>query len=256
MSFSSELGPDDRLGPNEPDEAPIVPPTRPSRAAPNADAAATEASTGQQDQPDPQAEHLAQRRQARASELTGGADFGTRFVAWMIDACILFGLQWVVVMVTSRQLQAAGMTQRDSCIPDDPQSLFVCEGPSTALWILLFVLVIGSTLGYHAWFDGVQGASPGKRLMGLRVADDSRSGDSGDPSPIGASRGLLRSIVRQASWVWAFLFLSASPISVNLPAIVWFGLFALSLGPLLWAAFSASGRGWHDLAVESVVTTD
>ena len=173
--------------------------------------------------------------------------FGNRFSAWLIDACLLFSVQWIVVIVLARQLQAAGMVDRGPCVAD---SAFLCEGPNNALWAIIFVIVLATTFGYHAWFDGVVGATPGKRWLGLRVVD---AAAHRVPTPVGGLRGLLRSIVRQGVWLWVFLFVAASPISIDAPAAVWFGLFALSLSTLVWGALVPSGRAWHDLAADTVV---
>lgn len=180
------------------------------------------------------------------------ADFGTRFSAWMIDACLLFAGQAIVLLVLARQLQSAGMTSQEPCSPESP---IMCEGPNTALWTILFILMLLTTFGYHAWFDGRLGATPGKRWMGLQVVDHGSEGHAydGRTAPIGIGRGLLRSVVRQGFWLWAILFLAASPIALDLPAVIFFGLLGLSLLTFVVGAFGASGRALHDLAVGAAV---
>ncbi|MEM7096221.1 MAG: RDD family protein [Actinomycetota bacterium] len=180
------------------------------------------------------------------------AEFGPRFSAWMIDAASLFALQWIVVLVLSRQLQAAGMSTVEPCTPDSP---IMCEGPNSALWVILFLFVVASTFGYHAWFDGVLGASPGKRAMGLRVVR-ATTGEPGDGTPIGLAPGLLRSVVRQSFWLWVFLFVAASPIAIEVPGIVFFGLLGLALLTFLVGSFSSSGAALHDRAVGSAVVAE
>ena len=152
-------------------------------------------------------------------------------------------------MVLARQLQAAGMVSTEPCSVDSP---IMCEGPSTALWIVLFLLIVVSTFGYHAWFDGALGATPGKRWMGLRVVD---AGDVTAPQApaIGLSRGVLRSIARQGVWIWAFLFLAASPISVDVSSIFFFGVLGLSLLTFIVGAFAESGASLHDLVADTAV---
>lgn len=174
------------------------------------------------------------------------ADFGTRFSAWMIDAGLLFSLQWIVVIVASRQLQAVGMVERNGCEVDPA---VVCEGPSTALWVMLFGFVVVSTFGYHVWFDGLAGASPGKRFMGLRVVGRTAA----DDTPIGALRGVTRAMVRQCVWVWTFLFLGASPIAVEVSSPVFFESFALAMSTFVWGAYSPSGAALHDLVARTSV---
>ena len=174
------------------------------------------------------------------------ADFGTRFSAWMIDAVLLFGLQWIVVIVASRQLQAAGMVERAPC---DVDPAFVCEGPSTALWVVLFAFVVVSTFGYHVWFDGMVGATPAKRWMGLRVVG--RGADDG--APIGWMRGLQRAVVRQGVWIWTFLFLAASPMAIDSPWPVYFVTFVLSVLTFVWGAFAPDGLALHDRVASTSV---
>lgn len=171
------------------------------------------------------------------------ADLGTRFSAFVIDAALLFGAQWIVVIAVSRQLQAVGLTSSGPC---DVDSVALCEGPNTVLWILLFVIIVVSTFGYHTFFDGLAGATPGKRWMGLRVVD--AEGD-----PLGLVAGAIRSLIRQGVWVWVFLFVAASPLSVSVPGIVFFGLFGLSIATFVWGAFAPNAQALHDLAVGSRV---
>ena len=100
------------------------------------------------------------------SSTVPAADFGSRFSAFMIDAAILFGAQWTIFIVLSRQLQAAGLTSTEPCVPNGVE---LCEGPSTPLWILLLAFLLISTVGYHAFFEGRYGATPGKQWMNLSL---------------------------------------------------------------------------------------
>jgi len=172
------------------------------------------------------------------------ADFGTRFSAFAIDALLLFSGQWVIYIALSRQLQAVGLTSTEPCVPD---AVALCEGPSTLLWALLLVFLVVSTIGYHAVFEGVYGATPGKRWMGLAVVDQART------SPIGLSAGILRSLVRQSFWLSLLFVFDASPLALGLPAVLFVGLPALTLGAFVWGAFSADGRAGHDLVAKTLV---
>lgn len=168
----------------------------------------------------------------------------------MIDAVLLFAGQWIVVAVLSRQLQAVGMTTERECSFDPGQ---VCEGPNTALAVLLTLIVIGFTIGYHALFEGLYGATPGKNWMGLRV-----EGAEG-LLPVGLARSTVRSLVRQSFWIVLFLLLTlpeASALSVldfSVPALLFLVLPVAALGLVAMAAFTADGRGAHDLAAATVV---
>lgn len=177
------------------------------------------------------------------TDSSGPADFGNRFSAWMIDACLLFGVQTIVLLVLARQLQAAGLTEQTPCSPESP---IMCEGPNTAAWAIVFAVMVLMTFGYHAWFDGRLGATPGKRWMGLRVVD--QDPDARPGTPVGIARGLLRSVVRQGFWLWAIFFIAASPISLDVSAIVFFALLGLSLLTFLTGAFGPTGHALHDMA--------
>ena len=172
------------------------------------------------------------------------ADFGTRFSAFMIDGMLLFAAQWIIFIVLSRQLQAVGLTSTESCVPD---SVAQCEGPSTLLWALLLLFLVGSTIGYHAVFEGRFGATPGKQWMGLQVVD------AQGRSPIGLTAGFLRSLVRQAFWISLLFVVDASPLSLGLPSVLFVALPLLALGVFVWGAMSADGRAVHDLVAATYV---
>lgn len=178
------------------------------------------------------------------------ADFGSRFSAFMVDAVLLFAVQWIVVVVLSRQLQAAGMTSREDCSSAADVANGVtrfCEGPNNLLSVLLALFVVGSTIGYHAIFEGRFGATPGKTWMGLAV----QSAD--EEIPIGLGRGVARSVVRQAFWLVAFLLLAAGQSEVSVPAVLFVLLPILALGLLASAAFVKDHRGVHDRAAGTTV---
>lgn len=179
------------------------------------------------------------------------ADFGTRFSAFVIDAAALFAVQWVVVIVASRQLQAIGMTQLIQCNDEAENAagepILACEGPSTTLWAILLVFLVVSTIGYYAWFEGKYRATPGKRLMGLHVI-----GTDGN-APIGMATGLVRAVVRQLFWLSLFVLLDPSPASLSVPPIVFLAIPALALAGLAWGAYSPDGRALHDLIANTVV---
>jgi len=175
------------------------------------------------------------------------ADFGSRFSAFVIDAALLFAAQWTVVIVAARQLQAAGLSSANEC--GDPAAAVprMCEGPSTVLWAFILMFLLVSTVGYHAFFEGHYGATPGKRLMGLRVAR--ATGDE----PIDLTVAALRSLVRQLFWLLPFFLFDVSPLSLGLPAIL---ILLLPLGALavfIRGAVHPDGRGVHDVVAGTKV---
>ena len=182
------------------------------------------------------------------SSTVPAAEFGSRFSAFMIDAAILFGAQWTIFIVLSRQLQAAGLTSTEPCVPNGVE---LCEGPSTPLWILLLAFLLLSTVGYHAFFEGRYGATPGKQWMNLVVVNDR------DEWPISPVSALVRSVVRQAFWLVLFFVFDVSPFGVSLPAILFILLPVIAIGMLALGAIAPDSRAVHDhLAGTRVVRMD
>ncbi len=172
------------------------------------------------------------------------ADFGTRFSAFMVDAGLLFAAQWAIFIVMSRQLQAVGLTSTEPCAPN---SVALCEGPSTLLWALLLILFVGSTVAYHAVFEGIYGTTPGKRWMRLAVVD--RNGFA----PIGLLAATLRSVVRQSFWLSLLFVFDVSPLGLGLPPVLFIGLPLLMLAVFVRGALHPDGLAIHDLVAKTQV---
>ena len=181
---------------------------------------------------------------AASSAPVSAADFGTRFSAFVIDALILFCGQWIIFIVLSRQLQAIGMTSTEPCVAGGS---VLCEGPNTALWTLLLVVYIVTTIGYHAVLEGRYGATPGKRVMGLRVTDPNGH------APVGLAAGTLRSVVRQLFWLTPLFLFEVSPLSLGLPSVLFVLVPALTLAVFVLGAFRIDGLAGHDLVAATVV---
>lgn len=180
--------------------------------------------------------------------------FGDRFAAWIADVVILLAVQVGLLFVVARQLHVAGLTNVSECRAG---SQVLCERPSTAAWVLLTLLFVVVTFGYHAFFDGVQGATPGKGMVGLAVTDlDSTE-------PIGFGRGLVRSIVRQWPWLLLLVLLDMTPVldpfdgtfdsRPSMGAVLFFVPLVLGGLTMLPPAVSPSGRALHDLLARSRV---
>ncbi|MEQ8718909.1 MAG: RDD family protein [Acidimicrobiales bacterium] len=148
------------------------------------------------------------------------AGFGARLGAWILDTLIVGIPVGVISVVVTLNLP----TEITACTVNGRPGL--CEGPTTASALLILFLNLGlgalSLFWYYPYFDGVTGATPGKRMIGLRVVDD-RTGES-----IGYGRGLGRSLFKIIS-----------------------GLVLL-LG-YLWAIWDREKRAWHDMVVSSRV---
>ena len=98
-------------------------------------------------------------------------------------------------------------------------TLTPAEGGFISL-VVLIVLVV--TIGYFPWFWSRGGATPGMRLMNLRVVRDS------DGGPLSVGQALLRLV---GYWVSSFVFY---------------------LG-FIWIFLDKRRRGWHDLIAGTVV---
>jgi uncharacterized RDD family membrane protein YckC len=60
---------------------------------------------------------------------------------------------------------------------------------STAAFVLVYLLVIVAAIGYDVYFNGVKGATIGKRTLKIKVVD------TGTGQPIGAGRAFVRYLV-------------------------------------------------------------
>jgi uncharacterized RDD family membrane protein YckC len=107
------------------------------------------------------------------------AGFGRRLVAGLIDA-VIAGAGFAV-LVSPAALLLYDRWTRDSPGP-------IVESPVLPVLVTAICLSLGVALvaGYFTYYWGVRGATPGKRLMELRVVDE----DGG--WPIGPSRAVIR----------------------------------------------------------------
>ncbi len=148
------------------------------------------------------------------------AGLGVRGAAFLLNGLIV----GVPVAIANAALRASLPTEFEPCQVDGQRG--VCEvltgAGETAYWLVTVAVSIAVLVGYYGYFEGVQGATPGKRAMGLRVVDCI------DGQPIGLRRAVGREL---------FKVISAA---------------VLLLG-FLWVLWDRERRGWHDLAANSVV---
>ncbi len=190
---------------------------------------------------------------ASVSSLSDGSAvrFADRFTAWFIDALILFAAQWLLFIVLARQLQAVGMQTVENCGLADVT--LQCRGPSTGAWTVLFIMWIGLTIGYHVWFDGRIGATPGKRFVGLRV----RSNAADTAGPLGFGASVARACIRQLPWLSLVLVLDVSPLSLNVGSVGVVAVPLVATFGLIMGAVLPSGSAAHDvIAGTTVVRAD
>lgn len=138
-------------------------------------------------------------------------DFGPRLVAYIVDGLLVGAvvviayLSWAVISLVS------GGIANDTI------------GVGSAIWLAVLtigVVVIG--LGYFPYFWARDGATPGMKMMGLRVVRDL------DGGPISTGQAILRLV---GYWVSGLVFY---------------------LG-YIWILIDKRRRGWHDLMAGTVV---
>lgn len=152
------------------------------------------------------------------------ARFWIRLAAVLLDALIslAFAVPFLIGIVV---VLVAGPTRRTTCSYDDGAP-YACDVPAGGPIALAVLIGIVGVVAYVVWFQGVlpgRGATPGKRIVGLRIVD-SRSG-----LPIGTGRALGR-------------YFFASFISAQ---ICYLGY--------LWNLWDRDKQTWHDKVVSSYV---
>jgi uncharacterized RDD family membrane protein YckC len=139
------------------------------------------------------------------------ADFAPRLVAYIIDGLIVGGLIVAAMLAWALIAFFGGAIRSDSM---DPASWI------TLVIVLVVVIVIG--LGYFPWFWSRSGATPGMRMMSLRVVRDA------DGGPISGGQAILRLV---GYWISG--------------AVLYLGY--------IWILVDKRRRGWHDLIAGTVV---
>jgi uncharacterized RDD family membrane protein YckC len=104
------------------------------------------------------------------------AGFWVRFVAYLIDSVIisvLMGIIWAPTMF---------LTMRSAMSEGGPGAL------AAILPFLAFLLTTAASLGYILWFWANRGATPGKKVMGLRIVrEDGEEPSAGAPPSCASS---------------------------------------------------------------------
>jgi uncharacterized RDD family membrane protein YckC len=134
--------------------------------------------------------------------------FGARLLAYIIDVLVILGALLGVFVLT---------------LP------FAAIGSSTSRWsasvVIITVVYVVLLIGYFPWFWARGGATPGMRIMHLRVVRDA------DGQPISTGQALMRLLGYLISG-W----------------IVYLGF--------IWILIDKRRRGWHDLIAGTVVVKE
>ncbi len=151
------------------------------------------------------------------------AGFWRRLVAYSIDGVII-GVVFIVLAIVAGLAYFSGAMSGDSQVwmakLTNLERLGSIGIVVSALYALLFI-------AYFTYFHGLNGRTPGKKLLGLQVV-------SADGSPISFGIAFLRAV--------GYLVSSL--------------LFTVPLG-YIWVAFDKKKQGWHDkIAGTAVIIRD
>ncbi len=149
------------------------------------------------------------------------ATFGQRFGAAFLDGLFVGVLPGVILFIIG-----AALPKEPAICEKLNGDLYYCETPTGGSWavlLLLWLTVFAVTVfWYYGTLEGRQGATPGKRIVGIRVVDRDGGG------PIGLGRGVGRYFMRIVSGM--FLFIG-----------------------YLWMLWDDNDETWHDKAARSRV---
>ena len=141
--------------------------------------------------------------------------FWRRFYAFTIDKVIL-GFIGMILFFVGTTAFGLGISPYDMAA--DPEALMALGGKIFLLYqgVSLFLDMV-----YFSYFHGTTGQTPGKRLLGLRVVQETGE-------PIGLGTAFLR---------WVGYIVSALPMLMG----------------FLWAGADRRKQGWHDKIAGTVV---
>lgn len=141
--------------------------------------------------------------------------FWRRLYAFAIDKFIL-GIIGMILFFVGTTALGLGISPYDMAA--DPEALMELGGKVFLLYQAVTLLL---DMAYFTYFHGTTGQTPGKRIMGLRVVQETGE-------PIGLGTGFLR---------WVGYIVSALPMLMG----------------FLWAGADRRKQGWHDKIAGTVV---
>ncbi len=141
--------------------------------------------------------------------------FWRRLYAFTVDKIIL-GFIGMILFFVGATAFGLGVSPRD--MSADPEALLELGGRVFLLYQTVTVLL---DMAYFTYFHGTTGQTPGKRLLGLRVVQETGE-------PIGLGTAFLR---------WVGYIVSGIPMLMG----------------FLWAGADRRKQGWHDKIAGTVV---
>ena len=159
------------------------------------------------------------------------ADWWHRAIALLVDLLVVGGPTVLVLAIVDAAMAPGSFDPFTNVIDESTRS--------AAMIVALALCYIVFVSAYFALSNGgAAGATVGKRLMRIRVADQH------DGNPIGPGRAFLRWVLIGAFWIGAA---GGTVIGV---------LLALpGLLNLLWPLWDPQRQAWHDKLANSVVVT-
>lgn len=145
------------------------------------------------------------------------AGFWRRFIAYMIDGCIISAIFILLAFIAGVAFFAGTLSGGGNTLMADwenPQKL-----ASLTLWFWVFSSLVN--IAYFTYFYGTTGRTPGKMLLGLQVV-------STEGTPISFGIAFLRSVGYMISSL----------------------VFCLGF---IWIGFDRKKQGWHDKIAGTVV---
>ena len=153
------------------------------------------------------------------------ASRGSRVAALLIDLALAFLSILGIGAALSLVFHGVGMDHPKANNPATQDLIETLQ----VLWIIALFVVPNA---WFLWFElGTRGATPGKRLLGIRIA--ARPGGDGTASRLTAEAVIARNLLRNMELFMPVVFIgSALNVGADTTlaawtALVWFGIFAL-----------------------------
>ncbi len=153
------------------------------------------------------------------------ASRGARVGALLIDLALIGATIILTTLLLVWIANGVGLTKGPALKP----------GARAAMEALIVVWIIAMFLLRTAWFLwfelGPRGATPGKRLVGIRIA--ARPGSDGAATRLSAEAVIARNLLRDVELFMPFVFVGGAlqagsdTTLAGWAALVWFGIFAL-----------------------------
>ncbi len=149
----------------------------------------------------------------------------TRAAALMIDLGMIFGtivITTLVILLFAHVLGADRIEAQDKSAAGDLIQILA------VVWIIALFL---ARSGWFLWFElGSRGATPGKRMTGIRIA--ARPGANGVATRLTAEAVIARNLLRDIELFMPLIFIGgaiSAAVNASLAgwaSLVWFGIFA------------------------------